>query len=51
MRDRGLAAAWVAYHHELANIRVISKPAHRALAGQNRIRKAERQLRLDGGAQ
>jgi hypothetical protein len=46
LQDRELAAAWRKYHHQHADIRIVSKAEHRTRSQQNKRRAANRQLVL-----
>jgi hypothetical protein len=46
LADPTLAAEWRAYHHRIANIRVVARGANLARAHEGRIRQKDRQLKL-----
>jgi hypothetical protein len=46
LADRALAEDWRAFHHKLANIRVVKAYENTARAGQARVREKDRQLQL-----
>jgi hypothetical protein len=46
MADRELGAAWRAYHHKLAAIRVVARGENLARGHESKVKKADRQLEL-----